>query len=648
MTVFELLGTIVIDSSQANRELDKTKKMALELNDTLEESGRRADGLGEKLGDKNKLAAAIQKFNKMLGKLALKVGGYVKDFAISGISMAGTLEKQIHAVETLFGDAAASVLLNAHNAARTAGISANEYLRIANGLASALKGSVETEAEAAEIADRTITDMADNASAMGTEMGLIEKAYQGFAEQNYTMLDSLRLGYGGTREEMQRLLADASRLAGREFDISKPSDVFEAIHVVQEGKGIAGMAASHAGTTFMGSMNAAKAAWDNLVSGALLIVIPQLTKLFNEMAAWAEANPEKVQQFADALTAIAAISFEGMLEAFRWLTENGQTLAVALAAIGGKMLIGAIAAHPFAAAILAAVAGLSKLKEAAKGSADGSNYDHFLGKYTEEELKILQEYVDAVKAANEAAWEANEVETENPEDPRLPALYARLKEAEEAKKAATEKANAIEDLIGNYNAWRNGQPENVGDNVYLDVPFLSDKNAEEDMQAQIDGYELEGMATISADPESIGLLQTYLNSQSLFVNVLMKYIDPGVPSSSGVTDEPPSDEGTSKVAGFATGLDRVYEDERIVRVHKDEAILNAAAATAWRSGQTVGGTGKLEALMSQMNGLLQRMAENAGMGQKIVLDSGVLVGQLAPAMNARLGTISERNRRGNS
>lgn len=123
-------------------------------------------------------------------------------------------------------------------------------------------------AEAAKIADMAMVDMSDNANKMGTDMTSIQNAYQGFAKQNYTMLDNLKLGYGGTKEEMNRLLADATKISGVKYDISNLNDVYSAIHVIQGELDITGTTAKEASTTIEGSMNAAKAAFDNFLNGS--------------------------------------------------------------------------------------------------------------------------------------------------------------------------------------------------------------------------------------------------------------------------------------------------------------------------------------------------------------------------------------------
>lgn len=217
----------------------------------------------------------------------------------ASVSAYADYEQLIGGVETLFGeiskttDASAQVVQNAGNAYKTAGLSASDYMETATSFAASLMASLEYDgAAAAKAADQAVTDMADNANKMGTSMESIQNAYQGFAKQNYTMLDNLKLGYGGTKEEMQRLLEDAEKLSGQKFDLSSYADIVDAIHVVQKEMGISGITAEEAAeavkngsmtqeeafnamgttakeasTTISGSIAAAKAAWSNLVVG---------------------------------------------------------------------------------------------------------------------------------------------------------------------------------------------------------------------------------------------------------------------------------------------------------------------------------------------------------------------------------------------
>lgn len=171
----------------------------------------------------------------------------------------------------MFEDLSWDVEEYAKKAYKTAGLSANAYMETVMGFSASLNQSLLASegniARAADLSNQIIIDMSDNANKMGTGMESIQNAYQGFAKQNYTMLDNLKLGYGGTKEEMQRLLKDAEKLSGIKYDISSFADIAEAIHVVQTEMGITGTTAKEASSTIAGSLNATKAAWTNLVAG---------------------------------------------------------------------------------------------------------------------------------------------------------------------------------------------------------------------------------------------------------------------------------------------------------------------------------------------------------------------------------------------
>lgn len=221
-------------------------------------------------------------FQKVLGKIGSAVSTAVKASAAAvgaasaGVAALGTAcinayadyEQLAGGVETLFKDSAETIHSFADNAYKTAGLSANEYMETVTSFSASLLQSLDGDTEkAAAAADLAITDMADNANKMGTAMESIQNAYQGFAKQNYTMLDNLKLGYGGTKEEMQRLLADAEKLSGVKYDLSSYADVVEAIHVIQTEMGITGTTAKEASTTIQGSVAGMKAAWANLMVG---------------------------------------------------------------------------------------------------------------------------------------------------------------------------------------------------------------------------------------------------------------------------------------------------------------------------------------------------------------------------------------------
>lgn len=203
--------------------------------------------------------AAFQAVEALSGKI-LELGqtaiGSYKDY-----------EQLIGGTETLFGTASKYVEDYANAAYKSAGLSTNEYLETVNGMAAALNQSTGSVWESAKLGNQAVIDMADNANKMGTTMELIQNAYNGFSKQNYTMLDNLKLGYGGTKKEMQRLLDDATKLSGIEYDIENYADIVNAIHVIQEEMGIAGTTQLEATETIEGSLNMVKSAWDNLIAG---------------------------------------------------------------------------------------------------------------------------------------------------------------------------------------------------------------------------------------------------------------------------------------------------------------------------------------------------------------------------------------------
>ena len=224
-------------------------------------SGKLKD-LGGKLG--NGLATAAKIGTAAVGAAAAGITALTK----AAVDNYAEYEQLVGGVETLFKGSADTVQQYASEAFRTAGLSANQYMETVTSFSASLLQSLGGDTDAAaKKADVAITDMADNANKMGTSIEMLQTAYAGFAKQNFTMLDNLKLGYGGTKEEMQRLLDDASKISGIKYDISSFADITDAIHVMQEEMGIAGATALEAGTTIQGSVGAMSAAWTNLVTG---------------------------------------------------------------------------------------------------------------------------------------------------------------------------------------------------------------------------------------------------------------------------------------------------------------------------------------------------------------------------------------------
>lgn len=262
------------DLNNAQAELNKLER---ELNNNKTEIvnfGKAEDDAGEKttrLGDiikGNLISSAIISGIKALGSAMKQIGSAVLNVGKQALESYADYEQLVGGVETLFKDSAGTVENYANNAYKTAGLSANEYMETVTSFSASLLQSLNGDtAKSAQVADMAITDMSDNANKMGTDMTMIQNAYQGFAKQNYTMLDNLKLGYGGTKEEMQRLLADAQKITRIKYDISNLNDVYQAIHVIQGELGITGTTAKEASTTIQGSVASMKSAWQNMLTG---------------------------------------------------------------------------------------------------------------------------------------------------------------------------------------------------------------------------------------------------------------------------------------------------------------------------------------------------------------------------------------------
>ncbi len=246
------LGLLKITIGVDNKEANKA------FNETGDHVSKFAEGAKKVLGGMAKATTTA---------LAAATAGVIA-LTKKSLESYAEYEQLVGGVDTLFKNSSIIVQKYADNAYKTAGLSANEYMETVTGFSASLLQSLKGDTtKAAKYADMAITDMSDNANKMGSDMSSIQNAYQGFAKQNYTMLDNLKLGYGGTKEEMERLLADAEKLTGKKFDLSSYADIVEAIHAIQTEMDITGTTAKEASTTIQGSINSTKAAWQNLLVG---------------------------------------------------------------------------------------------------------------------------------------------------------------------------------------------------------------------------------------------------------------------------------------------------------------------------------------------------------------------------------------------
>jgi phage-related protein len=246
-------GKIVIDVKVGDSDVKRARDSIEDLADSAERSGTRL-----RTALKIALGAAVA----TVAAAGVTLGKTIS----SAITEGADLEQSLGGIETLFKSSADTVKKYANEAYRTAGLSANAYMENVTSFSASLLQSLGGDtAKAADVANMAMIDMSDNANKMGTNMQDIQNAYQGFAKQNYTMLDNLKLGYGGTQEEMKRLLSDAQKLTGVKYDISNLSDVYNAIHAIQENLDITGTTAKEAAETFSGSFAAMKAAVSNVL-----------------------------------------------------------------------------------------------------------------------------------------------------------------------------------------------------------------------------------------------------------------------------------------------------------------------------------------------------------------------------------------------
>ena len=263
-------------------------------------------------------------------KVATTVGTALAGVVAAGVKSYAELEQNIGGVETLFGDAADEVKKNAAEAYRTAGVSANEYMAgVTSFSASLIKSLGGDTKKAADVADMAFRDMSDNANKFGTDMSSIQSAYQGFAKQNYTMLDNLKLGYGGTKTEMERLLKDAEKLTGVKYNINNLNDVYQAIHVIQGELGITGTTAKESSETISGSVASMKAAFSNFLNGSgspEALSKSVLTAFKNIAAAIKKLAPQILEGIIDVINEIAPTIVETLIDLLPDLIDSALDL----------------------------------------------------------------------------------------------------------------------------------------------------------------------------------------------------------------------------------------------------------------------------------------------------------------------------------
>lgn len=320
LELFKLFGSIGLKGVEETKKgIKDTTNTAKEESGKIEKAVNKTGEIASKVGKAaiigaTAAATAIGTITKFViqhyAEYEQLVGGVETLFGAQGLSLKKYAQSIGQTVEQARGkydqliQAQTEVMNNAKVAYKTAGMSANDYMNTITSFAAALKQSTANETEAAKVANQTVIDMADNANKMGTNMEDIQNAYQGFSKQNYTMLDNLKLGYGGTKSEMERLLQNAEKLTGIHYDINNLSDVYNAIHEIQKNLGITGTTAKEAMKTIDGAMKMTKASWDNLLTGLAdpkQAVGPLISEFAKSLGILAKNVTPKIKEVFDAL-----------------------------------------------------------------------------------------------------------------------------------------------------------------------------------------------------------------------------------------------------------------------------------------------------------------------------------------------------------
>ena len=306
MDIFSLVGKITINYADAVNNIEKVSKSAKGTAETLEDVDKKAGGAGKSVEDAgqaaknadsgfttwkatlaNLVSTAITKVISGCTQLAAKMADVTK----SAVGHYAEYEQLVGGVETLFKDSSGKLIDYAKKAYKTAGMSSNKYMDTATSFAASLiQGLGGDTAKAVELTNLAITDMSDNANKMGTDIGSIQDAYQGFAKQNYTMLDNLKLGYGGTQSEMIRLINDSGVLGEKieSLDNVTFDQMIEAIHKIQDNLGITGTTAKEAGTTISGSWRSVQALFENILTKVGSKLAPTVMGFLQQLSNWME------------------------------------------------------------------------------------------------------------------------------------------------------------------------------------------------------------------------------------------------------------------------------------------------------------------------------------------------------------------------
>ena len=698
MELFKLFGTIAVNNDEANQNIDET-------------TGKAEDAESKMSNSFDKIGSAAIKVGKAvvagLAAGATAIGALTK----SAVAAYGDYEQLVGGVETLFKDSADKVMEYANNAYKTAGLSANEYMETVTSFsASLLQGLGGDTAEAAEIAHIAITDMADNANKMGTSISSIQDAYQGFAKQNYTMLDNLKLGYGGTQTEMIRLINDSGILEETISDLDNVTfdQMIQAIHVVQENMGITGTTALEASTTIQGSVSSMKSAWSNMLVGladdtqnsdvllgnfvdsAVTVVgniLPRIQIIFNSIPqlinglvpqiapmlqailpgliegaiALVNGLVGALPDILDALTAIIPILLEGLATILTSLMNALPDIITSIVSFltdAGNIQMIIEAAITLLTAIITAIPDITlQLVEAAPQIIEGiiTGLLNAVPKLLSSLGEILQSFLDAflgffgIHSPSTVMEEQGEYITDGlinglkaiPE--KAVEIFQKMKEKisekfKQAKETVTNVATGIKDKVSNIFGTVKSNVTSVWDGIKtaIETPINKAKNIVKSGLDAIKGFfdklkikfpdiklpHFKITGKFSLNPISVPKLSIDWYAKAMDNAMLLN--SPTIFGMNGAGQLMGGGEaGQEVVAGSNTLMN----------------MIRGAVQT-----ETSGVADRLERLISMLAEYLPEITLNAN--RQLVLDTGVLVGQIAPTMDSQLGNINRLKERG--
>ena len=566
----------------------------------------------------------------------------------SALNEGAALQQSLGGIETLFKDSADKVIKNAENAYKTAGLSANEYMTsVTSFSASLLQGLSGDTEKAADIADMALTDMSDNANKMGTSIEMIQNAYQGFAKQNYTMLDNLKLGYGGTKKEMERLLADAEKLTGVEYDISNLSDIYEAIHAIQDEMGITGTTALEASATYSGALASMVSAGKNVLANLALgeDITPSLQTLGNTIVTFGKNN--LVPMVGNIVLGVISVVKENGIE---MLSSGANMLTSFINGISSKipelMPKAFEAIVTFADTILANFptilnAGIGFIKSIIQGIIES------LPTLIVEAPRIINEFANAIYSALGELIATG-----------LQMIISLVKGLWENRGLIIENAGQI--FMAFLNVFSLSNLFNLGKNLILNLKNGITNMASNPVAAlkEIGQKAVEAVKNIKWSDLGKNIVQGIVNGIKNNVKAIVSSLTAaasgalasvkkvlGIKSPSRVFQ---NEVGKMIDLGLAAGIEKnvgVVSDSMKELSSATVGMINTDFAVSMASSRELAGSYESTNTVSQIVTLLDRYLP-AVANMQLVTDTGALVGQLAPKMNDAFSDIMSGNERG--